>query len=755
MFPIELEILRLYQDSLVVVVGVFTESGEALYLNRGMARLLGAGKHQIPLVDWLINPSFSQLVAEPVSNGPVFDGLLVAGGSPDVIKNIRARVWRWQGQVSILGEYETDELSNANAALNHLFTKHSPDWEYWITAEGRYLHVSNACERITGYSAAAFLTDPKLMEHIIHPHDRATYLYHVTHHEDAEGSQEPARLELRIIDGEGEERWIEHVCHALYNKDGTYLGRRGINHDITERKRADAILLEAKEAAEAANQIKSAFLANMSHEIRTPLTAIIGFTEALLEPGQIPSHQRTAVQAVLENSRYLHSLINELLDLSKIESGHLEVERVSVDLLSLLRRCLSTIQGLTKTHGLDLSLSPLPPLPRMIVSDPTRLREILLNLLSNAVKFTEQGTVRLLVSCDVVAETLVFSVVDSGIGLTDAQMERLFQPFVQADPSVTRRYGGTGLGLYIARQLARRLGGDMWVQSHEGVGSLFVATVATGPLVAENMVYDFSFQELDEATEKPLAVPQVKGRVLLAEDNPYNQALLTHYLAKTGAEVVTVSDGEQVVSSAMEEEFHLILMDMQMPIMGGLEATRLLRDALYHGPIVALTAHSMEAHRLEAEKAGCNGFLTKPVDWPALYEVIGRYLPPVTHEKDSAPVSDRSNAVMADLASRFQASLPETIAKLERAVKQQDLAVLANLAHQIRGIAGGLGYPELGAYARTLEGMAQANDIAASQTAFFELRQAVERIRAIVPRRDGRQVRDAVSTSPKAISSGY
>ena len=480
-----------------------------------------------------------------------------------------------------------------------------------------------------------------------------------------------------------------------------------LRQEETKRRATQLQLSQALDQAESANRAKSAFVANMSHEMRTPLTAILGFTQTLLEPDQSSAQRDWAIHAVLDNSRHLRDLIDDILDLSKIEAGRLEVEMIPVDLPELLGGIGGALQNLAQAKDLDFVAQFIPPLPKKIVSDPTRLRQILLNLGGNAIKFTERGAVRLLVSCDPATQLLIMTIMDTGIGLEASQIERLFQPFVQADSSITRRHGGTGLGLYISRKLTQNLGGDLRLESHGGVGSVFIATLATGPLDSQEFLNQSELLEtLTTRKEDGLTAPQVAGRILLAEDNPYNQALLSHYLAHTGAEVVIVGNGEEAVARAMEEEFHLILMDMQMPLMDGLKATHLLRQALCPTPIVALTAHSMAIHRQEAAEAGCNGFLTKPVDWVALYQTVATYLPPATGAAQDVSLSSHRLSLDVDLdelATRFRESLPTTLVAINEALSAEDLAKVADLAHQIKGVAGAFGFSAVGSAARELE----------------------------------------------------
>jgi len=401
-------------------------------------------------------------------------------------------------------------------------------------------------------------------------------------------------------------------------------------------------LVEARRAAEAANRAKSEFLANMSHEIRTPLTAILGFTEILLgEDGleNVPPERVQAFQTIHRNGHYFLQLINGILDLSKIEAGKLEVERTPCSPAQVLADVGSLMRLRADAKNLPLEIESAGPLPEFIRSDPTRLRQILINLVGNAIKFTETGAVRvvgrLLQNRDK-PPMLQVDVIDTGIGMTQEQIARLFQPFAQADSSTTKRFGGTGLGLIISKRLAEMLGGDVSAKSTPGKGSTFTVRVETGSLEGVAML-DNPFEVVARRNEKPQAPAaadiKLDCRILLAEDGPDNQRLISFLLKKAGAEVALAENGHIAVEYALAarkkgKPFDLILMDMQMPLMDGYAATRMLRDVDYTGPIVALTAHAMEGDREKCLAAGCNDYATKPINREKFLSTVARHLKP-------------------------------------------------------------------------------------------------------------------------------
>jgi signal transduction histidine kinase/DNA-binding response OmpR family regulator len=395
---------------------------------------------------------------------------------------------------------------------------------------------------------------------------------------------------------------------------------------------ANETIGRAKESAEAANVAKSQFLANMSHEIRTPLTAILGFAENLLEPPQSDHDRRSAVKTILRNGEHLLEIINGILDLSKIEAGRLEVERLPVSPVQLAADVVSIMRVRADAKGLPLQLKFDGPVPETVISDPTRLRQILLNLVGNAIKFTTTGRVELSVSL-IVDEAgqprLQFRITDTGIGLTPEQCARLFQPFTQADGSTTRRFGGTGLGLAISRPLARMLGGDVSLASVPGLGSVFTVTINPGPLDSVRMLNNPSeaLAAEPEIAVADLASVRLAARILLAEDSPDNQLLISNFLRKLGATVEVAADGRQAVDRALSAEskqapFDLVLMDMQMPELDGYEATRRLREQGFARPIVALTANAMGGDQQRCLDAGCSDYASKPIDRPRLVAQI-------------------------------------------------------------------------------------------------------------------------------------
>ncbi len=399
---------------------------------------------------------------------------------------------------------------------------------------------------------------------------------------------------------------------------------------LETEKRAVQQLDQERERAEEATRSKSEFLANMSHEIRTPMTAILGFADVLLEPDLDESDKLDTINTVRRNGKHLLAVINDILDLSKIEAGKLEVERIPCH----TRRFLTDVRDMlcvrSDEKGIRLSIEIVDTIPDVIESDPTRLRQALVNLVGNAIKFGDHGVVRIMAQCDRATETLTFYVIDQGIGMTPEQIGKLFKPFSQVDSSTTRKFGGTGLGLAITKRIAGLLGGDVAVQSELGKGSMFSLTVPTGPLAGVEMVGALRLAETAAQIKPPtqaLERPKLTGRILLVEDAPDNQRLIFAILTRAGAEVVTAENGRIGLETALAarsegQPFDLILMDMQMPVMDGYEATQRLREQGYDGQIIALTANAMSGDALKCAAAGCDHYLSKPINREVLIREI-------------------------------------------------------------------------------------------------------------------------------------
>ncbi|MGD8451729.1 MAG: ATP-binding protein [Phycisphaerae bacterium] len=387
-----------------------------------------------------------------------------------------------------------------------------------------------------------------------------------------------------------------------------------------------------------ANRAKSDFLANMSHEIRTPMTAIMGFAENLLDPSLSEEERREAVQTIRRNGSHLLRIINEILDLSRVEAGKMQLDIDPCSPVAMIEETAALVRPQAEHKGIALLVRYEGVIPESIQTDTTRLRQVLINLLGNAIKFTDRGHVSLTVELVHAAQAnddqkpqLRFTIQDTGIGMTPEQLARVFRPFTQADETMSRRFGGTGLGLAISHHLVRMLGGEIVVTSELGGGSRFVFTIATGDLNGVALITPSVTAAPppadDDAAPPPAAADLHDLHILLAEDGPDNQRLISFVLRRAGAEVSVAENGQlaiEAVDAAGEQgrPFDVILMDMQMPVMDGYTATTLLRQRSYTGIIIALTAHAMAEDRDRCLAAGCDDYVSKPVDRRLLFRTI-------------------------------------------------------------------------------------------------------------------------------------
>ncbi len=401
---------------------------------------------------------------------------------------------------------------------------------------------------------------------------------------------------------------------------------------------------EAKERAEQSEKAKSRFLANMSHEIRTPMTAILGYGEALLDKNLSDEEREEFTQTIIRSGKHLLTIINDILDISKIESSKMEVESIETDIVAILSDLSAYARLNTKEKQLDYSLDVEYPIPRFFFTDPTRIKQILYNLTNNAIKFTAQGGITTHVYTS--SEGIHFLISDTGIGMDEATQSKLFAAFSQADSSTTRLYGGTGLGLYISKNLAQLMGGELSLSSEAGQGSSFCLTL---PLKTRASVYIQDEAMLNELIEKhldhiqPKAVPHYQGRVLVAEDNKENQALIGRLLRQTGLQVELAENGAQAVEWIQKDpQFDVIFLDMQMPVMGGKEAASRIRALGITTPLVAFTANVMK-HQLQAyADMGFVATVEKPISQTALYQVLANHFAPSEVHDDRGAVGPAS-----------------------------------------------------------------------------------------------------------------
>lgn len=509
----------------------------------------------------------------------------------------------------------------------------------------------------------------------------------------------------------------------------------GIIRDLTGRKKmeeqAQAVSQE-RVKMEALNSAKSAFLANMSHEMRTPLTAIIGFAEAILQSGQTMQERIEAVKTIIRNGRHLLNIINEILDLSKIESKGFEVELRTMDVFSMLNDLQSLIGMQARAKGLLFTIQYDFPLPQTIVSDAMRLKQILINLCGNAVKFTKEGGVAVRVWCVPEQHRVYFAVQDTGIGLTEEQQAKVFEEYVQADYLTQQVYGGTGLGLPISRQLAHKLGGEIVVSSTHGMGSCFELYIDAGDLSGQPMLERLPKSDGEGEDGATVAAGRLSGAVLLAEDNPDNQRLISLYINKTGAEVTVVENGQLAVEKALSGDYDLILMDMQMPVMNGIQAVELLRQTGCSTPIVMLTANAMRKDMEQSLAVGCDDFLSKPINRELFFQMLGRYLAP--SEAQKADDSSLRSSMLGEgdgfgmLVRQFIDGLPQTLVNIDQAQQAGDWDALKSWFHQLKGMGGSFGYPQLTVLAGRAEfEIAKQDEIEIRQT-LSELQLLVQRI---------------------------
>ncbi len=562
---------------------------------------------------------------------------------------------------------------------------------------------------------------------------------------------------------------------SMYDEEGMLTGYVLVAHDMSDVMKAMAeasraaaaekdksneleialLKLEiAKNKAEMADHTKTQFVANMSHEIRTPMTAILGFADLLLDPSQGASERMDCIHTIRRNGQHLLNIINDILDITKIEAGKMSVESIDFSPIKILEEVYSLVRAKADEKGLEFTIEFATSIPLQAKSDPTRLRQILVNLLGNAIKFTDSGSVRVVAGFYEPEKNgpkfLKFEVCDTGIGMTPEQADKVFERFEQADSTTTRRFGGTGLGLAISYKLAELLGGGITVTSEVGKGSTFITTIDPGDVTdVEFTETPEKFMGLEEDTSAlDIESGRLQAHILLADDGKDNQRLISYRLRQAGALVTLANNGLEALELAMkaweeQKPYDLIFMDMQMPEMDGYTATSHLREKGYKGPVIALTAHTMATDRAKCLASGCDDYSSKPINLPELLSLAESYIEkagemwgdtfdyvpfsertadipsdPVVESKPVQTLEDgqelpadaivsefADDPYMKEIIGNFVVNLHNYCDDLNDAVVSSDREKLRRLGHNIAGSAGGYGFPMISEAAKVVENM--------------------------------------------------
>ncbi len=618
---------------------------------------------------------------------------------------------------------------------------------YFCDSEGKLLDVNPALVRMLGYSHREELIGTTIGNLYF---EMPTELFPVRQRTPFSNSI-TREITLRRKDG------IPVICidnsNTVGDPNGHMIRHQGTLVDITVRKNSELELQKAKEAAEAANMAKSAFLAHISHEIRTPMNAVLGMTDLALDT-DLSAEQREYMTMVRESGKSLLTLINDILDFSKIEAGKLDLEITPFQLRDSINEMVKIFGVRAKQSGLELSSYIAPDVPDALLGDAGRLRQIISNLVDNAIKFTKQGGIAIRIEKDSLTDAdvcLHFSVEDSGIGIPEDKQQLIFEAFAQADNSTTRKYGGTGLGLSICSRLVKMMGGKIWVESDASEGSIFHFTAR------------FSLQKQKtgrmnrrRATSNSKSAAQSTGRdrrrklhILLVEDNPINQMLAQRLVGKRGDTMAVASSGREALAMLENQQFDLILMDIQMPEMSGIEVTAAIREKEKgtdrHIPIIATTASAMKEDKDRCLEVGMDAYLAKPIEKNALFETMDLMmnsslankngsdgLQPADSVFDTTKVLESLDGdfdLLLEIVGISLKQFSKHMENIQDGISKEDPKLVERAAHALKGTAANLLASRVMEMASQLEDMGKRGSLAGSKDAFLSLEEELTKLR--------------------------